>query len=109
MRSSGISWGNGRRKHFRLGREQQAEAGTGDHHAPPHSDPALADQDEHTQRGEPYDLASLPRKILNFSDSYALCISPFFYSIFRRKVKRGRGIEAAGTLYFHVDNFGDLL
>mgnify|MGYP001580623315 FL=1 len=94
---------------FGLAVEEQAETGTGDHRAPPHPDPELADQDEHTQRGEPYDRASLPRKILNFSDSYALCISPFSYSIFRRKVKRGRGIEAAGTLYFHVDTLGDLL
>jgi len=109
MRSSGISWGNGRREHLRLGREEQTGTATGDHRAPPHSDPALADQDEHTQRGEPYDRTSLPRKILNFSDSYALCISPFSYSIFRRKVKRGREIEAAETLYFHVDTLGDLL
>ena len=40
---------------------------------------------------------------------FVSCISPFSYSIFRRKVKRGRGIEAAGTLYFHVDSLGDLL
>jgi len=40
---------------------------------------------------------------------FVLPVSCSSYSIFRRKVKRGRGIEAAGTLYFHVDSLGDLL